>query len=102
MNIIEAWTKAQKGDFIEKTFPGGSFTFEKTTNYITPGIYDAVEYAKQVYNLSSNDWDIREGLTVGSYRVTNITNKGFKVGCQEVTWDTAEKIMALRPKGEKE
>lgn len=43
----------------------------------------------------------RTTVYVGSYEVKNITKRGFNVGCQEVTWEVVEKIMALRPKEEK-
>lgn len=100
MNIIEAWLKAESGDVISKPSSTGKHSYLKDTNMLIPGLYDAVDYAKKVWCLSCQDWVVTPGLMVGGHKVREITNKGFKVGCQEVSWDTAEKIMALRPKEE--
>jgi hypothetical protein len=103
MNIIEAWMKAKVGDTIERGGPMYRFSYEKKSTDICSDLYPAVDYAKLKGFLSADNWEVGKGpepIFIGPHKVTDISPKGFKVGCQEVTWEQVDAILALKPKEE--
>ena len=100
MNIITAWNEAKIGNFLVRVGTYYLQEYKKKSNDPTVDLYNAVDYAKFSGALSAEDWVISTQPTVmvGEYKVENISSTGFNVGCQSVTWETVEKILALRPK----